>query len=99
MILIIKHTDQPDDEVTCRSEIDNIGIQCNNLGIRLNISWTHRIFIAKRSQFIPNYKCLNDLCKTSITIKLLGVTFTDNLSWSVHIDICIKTKPFPDSFP
>lgn len=90
LILLVAHTSNTSDSIHCLDEINNIKSWCQTNDITLNINKTSRILVHKSKFTNFNFDYLNDICTASCSIKLLGVIFSNSLSWSPHIDSIVK---------
>ena len=61
----------------------------NSVGIQINNAKSHRIFICKRVNYQVHYSCLLSI-PISEHIKILGLYYSPDLSWTYHIDYTVN---------
>eukprot|EP00061_Rhincodon_typus_P003092 g19253.t1 len=75
-----------------RREIESLVTWCNENNLSLNIGKTKELIIDfrnKEGEYTPIYKNRTEVERVK-TIKFLGVTITNNLSWTSHIKVTVK---------
>lgn len=78
----------PSNELVCTSELNNIYDKARENGIKLNKSKSNRLCIYKRGRNY-DYPCFLDIPRVH-NLKILGVFFSEDLSFSHHISESIK---------
>ena len=85
--LTILHYVPPGAIDMCQDELDNIASWTDNNRLTINTSKTKSIvFSLSKLIDAPKLQLFNSFIETVKSVKLLGVTFTDGLTWTRHID-------------
>ena len=79
--------DDDDLEESVRNELAHVDSWCNSNGLQLNVSKTKVLIISNAKR---KFSLVNVNITQCTQIKILGLTYTDNLKWDTHVDNIIK---------
>lgn len=82
------------DQTKLDSSLANISVWCTKWGMQINVTKTKCITITQKRQHLCfNYNLSGHTLVQTDSVKYLGVTFTKNLKWNVHVEN-ISAKAF-----
>ena len=93
--IIYHEVNSPDDALLLQSNLNRVFEWSTKWSLPLKISKTNHLPVHHKSHpFISNYS-LNSLpINTVSSCKYLGLTFTTNMNWNLHVSNVIKTAKF-----
>eukprot|EP00061_Rhincodon_typus_P018395 g47553.t1 len=70
-------------------EIEGLVMSCNDNNLSFNVSKTKELIIDLRKKGRENAPIFYNGAEV-VSVKFLGVTITDSLSWSSHVDVTVR---------